>query len=343
VTDDNSTGYPAPSAEPLTAPPAVPSPVLPPQGGAFDWLVESHQQSAPMAPLMDDVPAPIPAQPRYDFPDPATPPPEQFLAPPPVQARPLVEASPVHVPSFAQAPLQSPAPPALAAPPEPTQQFAQQAPLLPRTVAPSAPSGPIGVGALTLERHHSRSRSGTGALDWISFVLAFLAPPVGLLAGIAAAVSDWRTKGFVASVAKAAIGIGAALSLVLGVVFVVVGKIDSDQAAHNAIVASSRAYCTKLQSNPATLTSDTFGWPSPGNTIPDSINAMKSYDATWKSLVAVAPKGILSDTRKIESTAAGIESSVKSTQTLDNASNVAEMQNVVATTGIRTWVSDYCK
>jgi hypothetical protein len=273
-----------------------------------------------MAPLTDDVPPPVPAQPRYEFPDPAAPP-------------------------VAFAPPQSSAPssPAVVDTPPPTQQFAPLPPLLPRPVDASPPTGPVGLGTLTLERHHGRSRSGTGALDWVAFVLAFLAPPVGLLVGIAAAVSDSRTKGFVASIAKAAIGIGAALSLVLGVVFAVVSKIDSDQAAHNAIVASSRSYCAKLQSNSATLTSDTFGWPSPGDTIPDSIKAIKAYDVTWKSLVAVAPAGILVDTKKVEAAAGSILSSVQSTGTLDNASNVAEMQNAVATTGISTWVSDYCK
>ena len=326
MTDDNSAGYPAPSAEPPTAPPPAPVPASQPAGGAFDWLVESHQQSAPMAPLTDDVPAPVPAQPRYAFPDPAAPP--VAFVPQPVAPRPVVVDAP---------------PPTQQLAPPPTQQVAPQPPLLPRPAQTSPPTGSVGLGPLALERHHSRPRSGTGALDWISFVLAFLAPPVGLLAGIAAAISDSRTKGFVASIAKAAIGIGAALSLVLGVALAVVSKIDSDQAAHNAIVASSRAYCAKLQSNPATLTSDTFGWPSPGNTIPDSISVIESYDATWKSLVAVAPAGILADTKKVESAASSILSSVQSTGTLDNSSNVAQMQNAVATTGISTWVSDYCK
>jgi hypothetical protein len=266
------------------------------------------------------------------------------VAAPPPQPFAWAPAAPVAAPPQTQqvapqqfAPQQSP--PQQFAP----QEVAPQQPLLPRTVEAAPPTGPVGLGPLTLERHHSSSRSANGPLDWISFVLAFLAPPVGLLAGIAATISDRRSKGFVPAIAKAAIAIGAVLSLVLGVALVVVSKIDADQAAHNAIVASSRAYCAKLQSNPATLSSDTFGWPSPGDTIPDSISGIQSYDSTWKSLVAVAPAGILADTKRVESAAAGILSSVKSTQTLDNASNVADMQDVVATTGIVTWVSDYSK
>jgi hypothetical protein len=279
-----------------------------------------------MAPLTDDMPAPIPAEPRYVFPDPVAPPLAQ-VAPQPVAPPPAPVLSPPPTQQFAM---------------PPTQQFAMQPPLLPRTVEASPSTGAVGLGTLALERHHTRTRSGTGALDWVSFVLAFLAPPIGLLVGIGVAISDSRTKGYVASVAKAAIGIGAALSLVLGVALAVVSKIDNDQAAHNAIVASSRAYCAKLRTNPATLTSDTFGWPSPGDTIPDSISAIQGYDATWKSLVAVAPAGILADTKKVEAAAGGILSSVQSTRTLDNANNVAEMQDVVASTGINAWVSDYC-
>jgi hypothetical protein len=350
VTDENSAGYPSPSAVPPTAPPAVPPQPQQVPAGGFDWLIESHQQSAPMAPLTDDVPSPIPAQPRFDFSDPGAPPTRPFVVSPPVHqpVQPPVSTPPPSVtapppvfapPPVAVAPFAPSAPPAAFTPPG--QPVAQRAPLGAGPAAPSFAGAP-GSAAFALERHESRSRSGNGPLDWVAFVLAFLAPPVGLLVGIGAAIADSRGKGYVASIAKAAIGIGAALSLILGVVSVVVGKIDSDQATHDAIVASSRTYCTRLESNPATLTSDTFGWPAPGDTIPDSITAMETYVSTWKSLVAVAPAGIRADTRKVEVTAASIASSVQSTQTLDNASNVAQMQDAVAATGIRTWVLNYC-
>jgi hypothetical protein len=309
-----------------------------------------------MAPLTDDVPSPVSAQPRFDFPDPAAQPTQAFMAAPPVQFAPapppaIVPPPQAYAPARPQLPVQS-------SPPPPVQPAPTQPPTVPLpsfTVATSPPPSDVapfaltpsatsaGPGVFALERHQSKVRSGNGVLDWIAFALAFLAPPIGLLVGIGAAVTDSRNKGYVASIAKAAIGIGAALSLVLGVVFVVVSKIDSDQAAHNAIVASSRTWCTKLKANPTTLASDTFGWPSPGNTIPASITAMKAYETSWKSLVVVAPVGIRSDTQKVETAAASIVSSVQSTGTLDDASNVAQMQNVVAASGIQSWVSTYCK
>ena len=302
-----------------------------------------------MAPLTDDVPSPVPApaRPGFEFfPNPASPPsaptavapPSAYVAPqqaPPV-LQPPPQLAPTMPPPLAQEQVQMQ--PQLAQP--------QLAPTTPPPVAapPTATpfAGPTGAGAFALERHQTRVRSGNGVLDWIAFVLAFLAPPVGLLAGIGASVADSRNKGYVAGIAKAAIGVGAVLSLVLGVAVVVVSKMDSDQAAHNAIVASSRAYCTKLKADPATLASSTFGWPAPGSTIPASLTAIKSYESSWKSLVAVAPRGILADTKKVEAAAAGIVSSVQANRTLDDADNIAQMQNVIAATGIRTWVSDYC-
>jgi hypothetical protein len=316
VSDENVSGTPVSST--------TPGP-----DGAYDWLFESHQQSAPMAPLTDDVPAPAPAGPTFLLFDPAAPPasatafPDLFA---PVPAAPTIVAAPV----FAEpvAPVQ-PATLPLAQPP-----VAQ-----PGAFTFASAAGPS---AFTLERRHSTARWGNGPLDWIAFVLAFLAPPIGLLAGIGAVIVDSRTKGYAAGIAKAAIGIGAALSIVLGVAFVVVSKINSDQAAHASIVASSRAWCAKLDSNPATLSSDTFGWPSPGDTIPSSIAAMTSFEAYWDGLAKLAPAGIRADTQKVADAAKSIVGAVQSTQTLNDAGNIAQLQNVVATSGIHGWVSNYC-
>ena len=209
-------------------------------------------------------------------------------------------------------------------------------------VVPASFADGFGASAFTLERHGSGARSGNGPLDWIAFVFAFLAPPIGLLLGIGAVIRGSRSRGYAAGIAKAAIGIGAALTLVLGVALAVVSKVNNDQAAHASIVASSRAWCTKLESTPAALSSDTLGWPSPGDTIPSSITAIESYQAYWDSLAKLAPTGIRSDTQKVASAAKSIVATVQSTQTLNDAGNVAQMENVVATSGIHSWVSNYC-
>jgi hypothetical protein len=202
----------------------------------------------------------------------------------------------------------------------------------------AAPGTPV----FALERHSAQPRRGNGPLDWVAFVLAFLTPPLGLLVGIAATATDVRAKGYAATIAKASIGIGAALSLMLGVGLVVVIKMNNDHAAHAALVASSRAWCTKLASKPGTLSSDTFGWPSPGDTIPSSITAMRSYVTFWQAMAKVAPAPIKVDTQKVADTAKSIVAAVQSTQTLNDPGNVAQLQNVVAVSSIHDWATNYC-
>jgi hypothetical protein len=277
VSDEHSAG-----TEALT-----PAPV-----GAFDWLVESHQQALAMAP-------------------------QGAPSDPPSQRSPLTELP--------------------AEPPEPAPFSIEDPPL-----ASARFGGGPGPSALVLERHGGGARSGNRPLDWIAFVLAFLAPPVGLILAIVAVVTGSRAQGYASAVAKAAIAIAAALSVVLGVAYVVESKVADDHAAHQAIVDSSAAWCTALASNPRTLASGTFGWPAPGDTIPASIAAIKRYQAHWVSLERVAPAGIRADTRKVANTAATIEARVRATLTLGDANNIAQMENVVATSAIPAWATSYC-
>jgi hypothetical protein len=338
-------------------------PSTPAGGGAFDWLIESHQQSAPMAPLTDDTlpstslpsapqpPARQPSTPQplsFDLPNPATQPPVAAVPPPvaaappqfqPVQYRP-VQYQPVPVLETAAATPAAEALPISLAPVQAAAPVHEPPSGLPPVGPPHEASS--FAGGFALERHTEQVRSGNGPLDWGAFVLAFLAPPIGLILGIVAALTGARSRGYATSLAKAAIGIGAVLSLMLGVALVVVTKINNDNAAHAAIVASSADWCTKLKADPATLNSDTFGWPAPGDTIPASITSIKSYESKWETLAKVAPAGIRADTQKIAATAKSIAASVQSTQTLNDESNIAQLQNDVQTSGIKSWVSTYC-
>jgi hypothetical protein len=174
-------------------------------------------------------------------------------------------------------------------------------------------------------------------------VLAFLVAPLGLLAGIAAVLLGTRNNGFASGIAKAAIAIGAVLTLVLGVGGIGLNNLAQRQAAHDAVVASSVKWCAQLKSNPATLSSDTFGWPPLASTIPASITSMQTFENYWVDLVKVAPTGIRSDTQQVATSAQSIINSVQSTRVLDDANDVSAMQSVVAASGIPAWVNEYCK
>jgi hypothetical protein len=344
--------------------------------GGVDWLLESHRESVPMAPLSDDVPSPVSASLSVGSPPaPAAAFSGLISAPPPNTAHPATPTAfpegfggPGAGPSSAPRPADASPEPAvavrsvsavLAMAPPPAAPPA--APTLPPVVIPGEDRGEAapfvfgaepgaastfaasaGVGAFGLERRAPHRRSATGPLDWVALVLSVIAPPLGLLAGIGAVIGGVRARGYAAGVAKAAIGIGAALTLVLGVAFIVGAKISNDNAAHEKLVSSSRAWCAGIASDRAALASDTFGWPAPGATIPDSIAAMQSYESRWEKLAGVAPAGIRADTRKVATTAKSIVTSVQTTQTLDDSSNIVDLQNVVATSAIPAWVSDYC-
>jgi hypothetical protein len=211
--------------------------------------------------------------------------------------------------------------------------------------APHAFAAPVsgGVGPLGLERREPTRRSGNSPLDWLALVLAIVLPPIGLILAIVVLFLDSRSKGFAASITKAAVAIAVVLSIGVGVGAVVIAKLQADQAQQNAIAASSVAWCSKLTANPATLASSTYGWPAPANTVPESITSMQAYVKFWQSAVAIAPDGIKSGTRLIASNAKAIVKTVQSTQTLDDAADVSQMQSAVASSGIQNWVSQYCK
>jgi hypothetical protein len=208
--------------------------------------------------------------------------------------------------------------------------------------APLAPTA-FGANGLQLERRPQAQRPTNSPLDWAALVLEIVVAPIGLIVGIVAATLGSRSRGFASSVAKAAISVGIVLTLVLGVGGVVLAKLGSEQASHDAIAASSVAWCTQLKANPATLASNTLGWPAPGNTIPASESAISNYVMFWKKLDGLAPAGIKGGTEQVESAAAAISKSVQSTQTLDDGANVSQMQDVVANSGIQSWVTEYCK
>lgn len=195
---------------------------------------------------------------------------------------------------------------------------------------------------LALDRRPRQKQRSTGMLDWVAFVLAFLAPPVGFLTGIAAVVVGERDRGWSTGIAKAAIGVGLALSLVLAGGGLVLSRNAGDAAAHQAIVAESAKWCSAIEKDPAMLRSDTFDWPAISGSIASSLPAMQAYTEFWSNLVKIAPAGIRADTQRVASAASRITVGVTTSRVLDDASNVAQMQQVVGSSSIVNWASEYC-
>ncbi|MCU1534497.1 MAG: hypothetical protein JWR53_978 [Glaciihabitans sp.] len=195
---------------------------------------------------------------------------------------------------------------------------------------------------LSLELRPRSRRARASILDWVALGLSVLAPPVGLLADVAAIVVGLRSNGWVSGVAKTATGLAIALTLVLTGGGIVLGNAAKDAAAHNAIVASGVKYCSALRTDPATLSSNDFGWPPVGATVADSIVAMNAFEAKWVDLEKLAPAGVKGETTKVADAAKQILTSVQSSQTLDASTNADTMAQVRAASGIPTWVAEYC-
>jgi hypothetical protein len=196
--------------------------------------------------------------------------------------------------------------------------------------------------SLELERRSRKRVRSTGVLDWVAFVLAFIAPPLGVLVAIASLIVSYRIKGWTAGIAKAALAIGVVFTVVLAGGLFLLNNVNQRQGAHDAIVASSRQYCSELRSVPGRLQSPTYGWPAVQDTVQDSLTAMQKYEDTWKALVAVAPDGIRTGTQQVDTAAQSIIANVTSSRVLDDPGNVAQMQQAVSTSGIANWVAGYC-
>jgi hypothetical protein len=238
---------------------------------------------------------------------------------------------------------------------DPVSQLGSPSPVTPPPIAPpvtpatsASPLGPAETppptrsGALGLERHAPVKQRSSGVVDWVALVLSVIAPPVGILAAIAAIVLGLRRNGFSALVAKIALAIGVVLSIILGAGLFAVHDAQQRQAAHDAIVASSAEYCSQLKANPGLLSSPTYGFPGAADTIPDSIAAVQKYETFWTGLAKVAPAGIKVGTQNIATAADSILTSISTSRVFDESSNDAEMQGVVSTSGVDAWVSQYC-
>ena len=338
----------------------TPAPPIPPAAPTFPQQrpIGSAQQQQPVSAPSHTEPSTAPpfgqpvGTPSYTepYPQPA------FQAPPPVPvpSAPPSEPSLIPRPEFmsqlptaypsASSPTVSSSPAVSSAPVASAGSFpfAGLAPSSRDDEPQSLTASSFGGTGFQLERHQSSRRPTNSPFDISALVLAVVLPPIGLIVSIVTAVIESRSRGYTVGLVKAAIAIAVVLSIALGVGGAVLAKVSGDQAAHAALVASSRSWCTKLQANPATLQSDTFGWPAPADTIPDSMTSIATYVSFWKSLVAIAPSGIKGGTQQVESAAQSIYSSVKSTQTLDNAANVSNMQDAAASSGVQSWVTQYC-
>jgi hypothetical protein len=277
--------------------------------------------STPVAP-----PAPVYAPEPAFVVEPALPP-----APPPT---PPIEACPPVEPAYTPTPPPSPAPDPRAGYP---QAYGSEPP---PTDDPTAGTQFFGGGTGDYEEPPDLDRTTAG--EKAAFALAFLVPPVGLIGSIVAAAQSSRRRGWVHGLVRAALAISVVTTIAVSVAGAFAYKAFEDQRRHDALAAASTQFCATVAEQPDMITPPTFGFPAPGDSIPATLESIQAYVDKWNALAAVSPTGIRPDVSRVADAASEIQSTIETTRLVDNEANVANMSNVVGTTGIVAWASEYC-
>ena len=249
------------SIPPLSGP--VPTLVSPPEYGQADTGDPGAPGSLPAyEPVQPVTPQPFAARP--DTPQPYTPPPVEIASAPapsapalfaPESAAPAAASPAMPMPGMTPAPASTPA----AAP----RDFASllSAPFGADDDA-SAAAAPLRFGSAPSDDDDDEPDIGRSTTaEKVGLVLAFLVAPIGLIAGIVAAVRSAQRRGWVVGIVRASIAIAAVLSVALGIGGYYEYTQIKLQQAHDQISAASAQFCSTIKANPGMKELPTFGWP----------------------------------------------------------------------------------
>lgn len=182
----------------------------------------------------------------------------------------------------------------------------------------------------------------TPPLDWAALGLAFVLPPVGLIASIVARISGRRARGWTTRAARSATTVSVVLTVALALGGAVALELGRQAAATADLVAQSKSLCALVDTHPGILEDPAFGWPPLEDSIQASIVKMTEYELRWRDLIAGAPEKIAPDITAVADAAERIVTGVETSRIVDHARNVAQMTAVASTSGIPAWVDEYC-
>lgn len=196
--------------------------------------------------------------------------------------------------------------------------------------------------ALDFSDRPPRVKPKTSVLEWIGLVLAVIAPPLGLIVTIVARIVSRYRNHWTTTVAKAATVISIVLTLVLAAGTVVFTVLAEEKAAEDRVFAAAQPLCEALATTPGILDTQAYGWPLDVAALPQTLDAMRAYQARWTELTALAPESARANLGAIADQAAVLVAAVESTQAIDRQGNLSKMAAVTAASGLPTWVQTYC-
>ena len=186
-------------------------------------------------------------------------------------------------------------------------------------------------------------RPRTSVLGWVSLVLAFLAPPLGLVLSIIARIVARHRHGWRTWPVTLATGVSIALTVVVIVGGFLAGILGTQTAGVQAIVDESAPFCDSLAETPGVLDTAGFGWPTEASSVKASIAAMTEYRDRWASLAKIAPSGIADDAAAIAKVAAAQVDNATATRSIDPQASLDQVSRVSNATGIRAYTNKYCR
>lgn len=217
----------------------------------------------------------------------------------------------------------------------------------PREAGPSSAADPAALDAaraipFDFSDRPQQSKPKAGPLDWASFVLAVVLPPVGLVLSVVVRIVSYSRRGWTSGVARAATVVGVVFTLVAGGAAFTLNTIAEEEAAEAARVAASVPLCSALAETPGVLEAPAFGWPVDVAALPATLELMKAYQLRWSELAAIAPSDQTSAVRSISVAAQTLVSSVETTKSIDRQRNLEQMTAITTQSGLIDWYSQYC-
>lgn len=191
----------------------------------------------------------------------------------------------------------------------------------------------------------ARVRAHTTVIDWATLVLAIIAPPVGFVASIVVRMLSYRKHGWTSRVTRTATVVAVIMTAVLAVVVAIGMNVATADAAQAARVSASAPLCVELQGvdgEPGVLEQPGFGWPMERTAIPETLIAMKDYQARWTSLAELAPAFETSSVRAVADAAGTLVNQVETSQTIDRERNLAQISTITAQSTLPQWFATYC-
>jgi hypothetical protein len=187
-----------------------------------------------------------------------------------------------------------------------------------------------------------RAKPKASVLEWVGLVLAVIAPPLGLVVTVVARVVARTVHHWTTTVAKVATVVSIVLTLVLAGGAVAYSVISGNEAAEAAVIAKAQPLCDALAATPGVLDLPAYGWPTEVAPLATTLESMKTYQAHWTELTAVAPQSAKANLEAISGQAGILVTAVESTRAIDRAGNLSKMKAVTDVSGLPAWTEKYC-